>query len=165
MSNSSGAQTDQDAKLAAQNPCMNIKQYGTALTDSSTYYSLYQAYYHGMPREHQGIFVETHETGTGTGHLYHVIGTVLQGMNYNHRTEVRPEDSPEFARKQDLGYIKQAEYGKFQQICEAIEIPGKQLDLRGRRLDTTKPVRRCGDWVRDAIEALKNQEVLKAAME
>lgn len=125
MATSADSQHDKDTKFTVYDENRDIEQSSTASTESPTHYLVYHVYYQGMPCNHQGIFLETHEKGTDSGHLYHVIGRVLQGMTYHHRTEVRPEDSPEFVQKQDLGYIKKAEYRSFQQVCEGIEIPGK----------------------------------------
>jgi hypothetical protein len=40
--------------------------------------------YLGVPR-HESIFIETHELGKSSGHLYHVIGNILDGMKYEDR--------------------------------------------------------------------------------
>src|SRR5436305_344467 len=44
-------------------------------------YRVYHVLYFGA-RSHESIFIETHELGEWTGHLYHVIGNLLNGMTY-----------------------------------------------------------------------------------
>ena len=124
-------------------------------------YRVFHVYYHGTP-DHEAIFVETHENGTDSGHLYHVTGSILMGMTYEHKRARRPEDSAEFHEKSYIGRLKQSDYGRVDLICRGVSVPGRQLDLRGRRLDPTKPVRRCGEWTADAIQDLRNHNVLTA---
>ena len=122
-------------------------------------YRVFHVYYHGTP-DHEAIFVETHEIGEFSGHIYHVTGNILTGMTYDPRAEKRPDDLGEFHEKRNIGRVKQSDYARVEQICREIAVPGPQLDLRGRRLDSTKPVRRCGEWAAEAIQELRNQSVL-----
>jgi hypothetical protein len=45
----------------------------------------------GMPRNHQAIFVETHEDGDKTGYLYQVTVNLQTGMIHEHRKTIQPE--------------------------------------------------------------------------
>ena len=128
---------------------------------SFTYHRVLHLYYHGKP-DHETIFVETHEGGQGTGHVYHVTGTILNGMKYDPRQEGRSEGSVEFHKKERVGSLKRSDYAQFKSICEGTRVPDKQVDLRGRRLDGSKPLRRCGEWVADAIAEMRPLGVLNA---
>jgi hypothetical protein len=93
-------------------------------------------------------------------------------MTYCTRSEPPPSTNPEFVEMKYLGIVEEADYdGKdeagsnLETLCESIEVPGKQVDLRGRKLPGVKEVRRCGDWVRDVVEALKKEGVLKERAE
>jgi hypothetical protein len=123
-------------------------------------YRVFHIYYHGSPRDHQAIFVETHENGKDSGHQYHVIGSILNGMEYNNRMAVRPEDNAEVHEKHQIGNVKQSDLAQLEVICRGIEVPSRQMDLRGRKLDNSKPLRRCGEWTVDAINELQRQGIL-----
>ncbi|KIW80747.1 hypothetical protein Z517_07363 [Fonsecaea pedrosoi CBS 271.37] len=122
-------------------------------------YRVFHVYTHGA-RDHEAIFVETHENGTGSGHTYHVTGNILMGMTYEHKRATRPDDRAEFHEKRDIGHVKQSDYERVELICRGIAVPGRQLNLKGQKLDPTKPVRRCGEWAADAIQELRDQGVL-----
>lgn len=52
---------------------------------TTTTYTVYRATETGIPFDHQTIFVETHENGPNSGHIYHVKGTIQNGMDFEHR--------------------------------------------------------------------------------
>ncbi|KAL4967727.1 uncharacterized protein BDV14DRAFT_21294 [Aspergillus stella-maris] len=113
------------------------------------------------PRDHISIFVETGESGPETGHRYHVIGNIQEGMTFNHRTCIRPEDEPVFQSKTRLGHVSVDDYesGRFRGVCEEVEVPEKQFE-GAKRLFPGKRLRRCGEWVGDAIKLLIEKGVL-----
>ena len=127
---------------------------------SPTEYRVFHFYYHGSPRDHQAIFVETRENGKDSGHQYHVIGSILNGMEYNDRMAVRPEDNAEFHEKYQIGNVKQSDLAQLEAICKEVEVPSRQMDPRGRKLDNSKPLRSCGEWTADAIKELQRQGIL-----
>lgn len=93
-------------------------------------YRVFYVYYHGKP-EYEAIFVETHENGTVSGHLYHVTGNILMGMTYEHKRARRPEDSAEFHEKRYIGRVKRFDYARVEPIYRGIAVLGRQLDLKG----------------------------------
>jgi hypothetical protein len=121
---------------------------------------VYHVLFLGAP-SHESIFIETHERGPGSGHLYHVIGNVLRGMKYEDKVMGKPEDSASYEKKSFIGVILSSDIPRFQAVCQSVEVPGAQLDLRGRPLDPSKPPRRCGEWTADAISALHEQGIVR----
>ena len=113
------------------------------------------------PGDHQGIFVETHETGLMSGHLYQVTGSMQQGMDFEHKKAYRPEDSATYANKTLLGNVKIDDYPRVLEICQAIEPPKKQFQLN-KRLYPGVPLRTCQEWTQEAIDALKTAQIIKA---
>lgn len=113
----------------------------------------------GLPRDHHAIFVETYENGPSTGHLYHVKGNIQEGMIFEHRAEQPPEEIPGFCGKEKLGVVAVAEYGRVLGICEGVPVPKKQFQ-GAKRLYPREPLRRCQEWVAEAVDALKGEGVL-----
>ncbi|KAL3481807.1 hypothetical protein BJX99DRAFT_253329 [Aspergillus californicus] len=113
------------------------------------------------PRPHVFIFIETNEDGPSTGHRFHVIGNIQEGMTFNHRTCLKPEDENEFEAKEKLGTVSVADYegGKMLSICEEIEVPKKQFQ-GPKRLFPGEKLRRCGEWAKEAVELLGERGVL-----
>jgi hypothetical protein len=123
-------------------------------------YRVYHVLDLGVP-SHQSIFIETHELGKSSGHLYHVIGNVLEGMKYEDKPVGNPEDSASFEKMSPIGIMLSSDIPRFEAICRSVEVPGKQLDLRSSRLDPSKPLRRCGEWAADAISDLHQQGIVR----
>jgi hypothetical protein len=123
-------------------------------------YRVFRCEYLGNPN-HEAVFVETHENGADSGHLYHVVGNILTGMRYEEKPALRPESSASFDRKEYLGTIAVAYLGSINQICRTISVPGSQVDLKGRRLYPGQPLRRCGEWTADAVNELRARGVLQ----
>ncbi|UDD62420.1 hypothetical protein AFCA_009736 [Aspergillus flavus] len=122
-------------------------------------YSVYLMAESGLPRDHHAIFVETYENGPSTGHLYHVKGNIQEGMISEHRAEQPPEEIPGFCGKEKLGVVAVAEYGRVLGICEGVPVPQKQFQ-GAKRLYPREPLRRCQEWVAEAVDALKGEGVL-----
>ena len=140
----------------------NHKGKGKDTSDQpSDYYMVYRVEYQGSPN-HVSIFVETHETGPESGHLYHVEGNILMGMTYRAKPAHSPEDSATYVpgSKVLIGRVAVINYPRVNTVCEAIPAPGKQMNLRGKRLNPNLPLRRCGEWVDEAILALRTRRVL-----
>ena len=121
---------------------------------------MYHVVFLGEP-SHESIFIETNEQGQSTGHLYHVIGSILNGMTYEDKAMGNPKDSVSFEKMSIIGIILSSDIPRFESVCRSVEVPGRQLDLRSRRLDPSKPLRRCGEWTADAILALHQQGIVR----
>jgi hypothetical protein len=132
----------------------------TPSPEASVAYQVYRVEYIGTPN-HESIFIETNEDGPKTGHRYHVVGSILNGMTYEHKKARQPESSATYATKQYLGTIAVATYRAVDGICRSIAVPGAQMNLRGQRLRPNEPLRRCGEWTKDAIQALRASGVLR----
>lgn len=126
-------------------------------------YRVYHVLFLGQP-SHESVFIETHEQGQSSGHLYHVIGNILNGMRYEDKTMRDPKDSASFEKMSFIGIILSSDIPRFEAVCRSIEVPGRQLDLRSRRLDPSKPLRRCGEWTADAISALHQQGIVRTVI-
>lgn len=125
-------------------------------------HNVYTIETHGSPN-HEAIFIET--AGDGSGTRYHVTGTILMGMEYEERRSPKPDDSPSFVPGSKIlqGIVQGSAMGAFEAICKSVEVPGSQVRLNGKRKDPSKPIRRCGDWVRDALAKLHAEGVLQQA--
>lgn len=122
-------------------------------------YLTYRVAEFGLPRNHELLFVETHEAGPRSGHKYHVIGSIQEGMTFNHREAGPPEDEPSFSHKQLLGRVAVADYPRLLAVCEGIPVPKKQFQ-GAKRLYPLEPVRRCGEWADEATKALLEEGVI-----
>ncbi|KAL4805953.1 hypothetical protein BDV18DRAFT_140214 [Aspergillus unguis] len=113
------------------------------------------------PQDHHYIFIQTGEDGPGTGHRFHVIGNIQEGMEFNQRPCIIPENEPVFLSKTPIGAVSVTDYksGKFLSICEEIEVPKKQFQ-GPKRLFPKERLRRCQEWAAEAIEMLKERRVL-----
>ena len=123
-------------------------------------YRVYHVLFLGEP-SHESIFIENHERGQSSGQLYHVIGNILNGMTYEEKMMGDPKDSASFEKMSFIGVILSSDVPRLEAVCRSVEVPGRQLDLRGRRLDQSKPLRRCGEWTADAISALTQQGIVR----
>lgn len=124
-------------------------------------YRVYRASEMGIPFNHQTIFVETHENGPKSGHIYHVKGSIQEGMIFEHRPEDEPEKSPMFDSKSLVGTVALEDYpGRFLEVCESVPPPKKQFD-GNKRLFPNESLRRCGQWADEALEVLGRVGVLK----
>ncbi|KAI7544177.1 hypothetical protein KC331_g6965 [Hortaea werneckii] len=113
-----------------------------------------------MPRDHHAIFVETN-TDT-SGRLFHVTGTIAQGMLYEEKELKFPDLSYSHENMTLLGAVDKADLDQFRQICQSIPPPKKQFEVP-KRLNPKEPLRRCQEWTEEAFDALKGQGILKAS--
>ncbi|KAG7117504.1 hypothetical protein HYQ46_011095 [Verticillium longisporum] len=112
----------------------------------------------GAPNNHHAIFVLTNEKD-GSGYKFHVKGSIQLGMLYEATEHHRPEDSPEYLGKSCLGWVDVNDYPRVNDICTGVPPPKKQF--RGpKRLYPKEPLRRCQEWVKEAIQALESNGVL-----
>jgi hypothetical protein len=106
------------------------------------------------------------EDGVKTGRVFHVTGNVVimgQGMKYEEKQAHDPEVSLSYAKdtKKKVGTVKTSELDRFRAVCKSIPVPGPQLRLNGKRIDPSKPLRRCIEWTAEAVEALLEDGVMQ----
>ena len=112
---------------------------------------------------HIAFFIETESDGTGR--KAHVVGSVLNGMKYENKPSKAPEhdDSVSFVpdSKILLGTMRAEDMARFEGTCEAVAPPGAQVKLNGKPKDPSKPIRRCGDWVKEVTDKVIAEGILK----
>lgn len=112
------------------------------------------------PIDHVAIFIETSPT-TGEGQVYHVIGSIQQGMQYETKPSPKPEDSLTFLNKQHIGYIKSDKLDRVHVILSSLAAPPKQFEGPKCLVDRHE-IRRCTEWTEDAIQLLQSEKILLA---
>lgn len=121
-------------------------------------YSVYLVTYEGMPRDHHAIFFQTN--ADESGFIYQVSGNIQQGMKHDHKRAKKPENSDSFVKQDYLGKTSHAKYPRVEGICNAIEPPQKQFE-GAKRLYPHQPLRRCQEWTKEVIDALKDAGILE----
>lgn len=107
------------------------------------------------PRNHKAIYIETHPTAAPTaikGTLYHVTGTILNGMTYDPRDTLDPAHLPEHipGTKKQIATITEANLTRFEnECCLSVPPPQAQVSLSGTRLFPEIPLYRCTEWLDD----------------
>lgn len=126
---------------------------------------VYTIEYLGWRGNHVAIFVVQNPEidGTGNGRLYHVIGSIQEGMKYEARDSKPFRESTSFVPGSQIliGTVEDNRMPEFEAICEATLVPGTQMNLRGRVLDPSKPVRRCRKWVEETVGKLLADGIVK----
>ena len=114
----------------------------------------------GNRDNHVGIFVETESDGSGR--IYHVVGNILMGMNYEKKRAKQPDLSETFivGSKKLIGQVGISKMDQFEAICQAIPPPGAQLKLNGEPIDPSIPIRRCAEWVEEVLEQLRKDNIM-----
>lgn len=120
-------------------------------------YNVYRVSYAGMPRDHHAIFVE--KNSDESGWLFQVTGDVQRGMVHDDKAVRRPEDSATYQGKELIGQVTAANFNQIKGICCTIPPPKKQFE-GPRRLYPREPIRRCQEWTAEAIQALRDGNVL-----
>lgn len=123
-------------------------------------YEVYLTIETSLPRHHHALFVETHEVGSQTGHVYNVQGDIQNGMVYEEKTTEEPEKSPVFAEKRRIGSVSKEDYPRLIAVCQSLPVPKKQFE-GARRLYPKEPLRRCQEWTREAIQALLEAKLVQ----
>ena len=121
-------------------------------------YSVYMVSYLGAGGNHQAIFVET--ASDESGQLFHVIGNIQRGMDYETKIAKKPETSVTFVEKELLGTTIIANYSRFDAICQKIPPAAKQYN-GAKRINPQVPLRRCTEWAWEAVQALKDEGILQ----
>ncbi|KAI6865386.1 hypothetical protein KC343_g8763 [Hortaea werneckii] len=132
------------------------------MNEPVTSFKVYKAESPGMPRDHHAIFVETN-IGT-SGRIFHVTGTIAQGMLYEEKEITFPDVSYSQEDMTLLGAVDKADLDQFRQVCQSIPPPKKQFE-GPKRLYPKEPLRRCQEWTVEAIDALKIHGVLKTSQD
>lgn len=124
--------------------------------------NVYTAQYHGAPN-HIALFVRpSHAQPKASGKCFHVTGTILAGMKF----EVRDRESPLVAPDHVLdtmvliGYVREGDMDRFEETCRTVPPPEPQMKLNGKPEDSSKSLRRCREWVEEAIEKLRAEGII-----
>lgn len=124
-------------------------------------YQVYLAECLGAIRNHQAIFVETHEDGDRSGFIYQVSGTVQLGMNHEFKQAKSIEESASFLGSHYLGTVSSHDYPRIKPVCAQVPPPAKQYD-GPRKINPALPLRTCQEWCQEAIAALEKGVLKKA---
>lgn len=111
----------------------------------------------GAPRDHHAIFVETKPDSSGQ--IFQVTGNIQNGMTYEIKPAGRPEDSLTYQGKTLLGTVTAADYPQIDSVCRILPALPKQFE-GAKRLDPQQPLRRCQEWMADAIDTLRSKQVI-----
>ena len=117
-----------------------------------SHYPIYLIESLGTPRNHQAIFIETQQDGSGT--KFHVTGNIQAGMTYETKQTPRPNLDGTFVSKMQLRWIKIEDLPRVDTICRTNPPLTKQFD-GFRRINKDQPLRRCQEWTRETIGELK----------
>lgn len=113
----------------------------------------------GVPRNQQAIFVQLDEKKLN-GVLFHVTGNIQEGMKYETRPTECPEESITFQGKSFLGWVLTTDLPRINDVCQSNPAPEKQFE-GAKRINPTKPLRRCQEWAAETLSALESQGILK----
>ena len=124
-------------------------------------YKVYITEHFGV-RNHIRLFVEMNPA-EGSGRIFHVVGTILQGMEYETRPTGRPNDSPTLIPDSAtlIGTVDATLMDQFEAVCQEIPPPAAQVHLNGKPKDPSQPLRRCGDWVQEVKAKLLADGILQ----
>ncbi|KAI9375148.1 hypothetical protein BJX61DRAFT_550019 [Aspergillus egyptiacus] len=120
-------------------------------------YEVFTAEYIGQPN-HIALYIETNPSPDDqdrSGRLYHVIGTILQGMKYASPRVKDPAFSTSFVRgtKKMIGTIAASDLERFEtECCKAVAPPALQMTVTGQPLDPSRPLYRCNQWLDDVVK-------------
>lgn len=125
----------------------------------SMFHNVYRVADLGAPRDHHALFIET-DPETGGGVIMQVTGNIQNGMTFEEKSAQRPEISPGFVGKTHLGTVSASKRGLVGEVCRSIPAPKKQFH-GPRRIYPDEPLRRCQEWTKEAVEALKANGALE----
>ncbi|KAK5652948.1 hypothetical protein OQA88_9427 [Cercophora sp. LCS_1] len=122
----------------------------------ATYISLQR----GPEAEHHAIFIAVSGDGK-RGTLFHVIGSLQQGMKYEARRDCPdPAVSVEIREVHHIGWVRRGTVDEVDRVCQTVAPPEKQFSL-ARRLNPDRPIRHCQHWVAEVIAALRTEGILE----
>ncbi|KAK8244731.1 hypothetical protein HDK77DRAFT_481972 [Phyllosticta capitalensis] len=96
---------------------------------------------------------------------FDVTGSILAGMVFRIRpSHPWPERDPEYmaGSLRRVGRIAKQDLERWEAVCRAVEPPGKQVRLNGERIDKTRPLRRCTEWLVEVEERACGEGVVRA---
>jgi hypothetical protein len=126
-------------------------------------FNVYKAgYVFGPVRNHYALFVETDDDKKG--YFIHVFGDVQEGMEYNIQGQTKPEYREGYLGKELLGTVSWHRFKDLLDVCESMPPPWKQLDELGRKIHPNVAFYRCGEWLEEVIQKLKDDGILKTLM-
>ncbi len=98
-------------------------------------YTIYLGVYNGMPRDHHAIWVDTgakrdlpNGKSVNVGEIIQVTGNIQQGMSFQVKNGVDPEESNEGKEKIKIGTIRKNDLERLKQICSQLPPPSKQFN-------------------------------------
>lgn len=80
-------------------------------------------------------------------------------MTYETKPSGKPEDDLTFLSKEFLGVVEVQDVSLVDEICRSVEVPGKQFE-GAKRLEETRPLRRCQEWTEEVIGVLRARGVI-----
>ena len=126
---------------------------------NATYYPVYFGAYLGFNLQHHLIFVRTDEK-TECGKGFHVQGNLQRGMSFTVDERRHPKSSMSCEHCQHIGWVLQSDMDEFEEICRTIPPPAKQFE-GAKALVPRSQQRNCQTWVAEAIDALRNANILQ----
>jgi hypothetical protein len=137
----------------------------------NTHYKVYLVAYEGLQEfDHHAIYVDSEPnlqlgpTGKSSGHVFHVQGSILEGMDFEVKKVVRHDLLFLTLGKSMLpvGWVLHENFvERIEKVCQNIPPPHSQLTLRSRPIYPNIPIRHCQHWAADAMHALCVAEVLE----
>ncbi|KAK4168191.1 hypothetical protein QBC43DRAFT_309847 [Cladorrhinum sp. PSN259] len=92
--------------------------------------------------------------------IFHVVGNVQEGMIFEHKPAEKPETSLSFVSKSALGWVAASDMDLLEATCRANPPPEKQFN-GPRRINPTKPLRRCQEWTAETIQTLRESGIVR----
>lgn len=83
-----------------------------------------------------------------------MTGTILRGMSYESKPVNDPDQSATFVLG-SMTYLREIRKSHLEQLdeaCRVVEPPGPLLRNNGSRIDPSKPIRQCEEWVGEVKE-------------
>jgi hypothetical protein len=114
------------------------------------------------PHHSQSLFLETNTHGPLSGIIYHVIGSLNKGMQFETHVDLDPTQSPDFESRVFLGSIAMGEQGRFEAVVRGVEVPGRQVRRGGKVVERErgKGLKGGREWVAEVVERLYREGVV-----
>jgi hypothetical protein len=123
------------------------------------HYPAFLVEFQGLSMNHQAIYVDVEENTSG--YLLQVVGTIQAGMKLEVKEPFHhPTSSYTFLFMRQVGWVPHSQLGNSISVCETVPPPAKQYN-GGLRLVPLDWLRRCQEWTAEAIDALRENGVLK----
>ncbi|KAK4495329.1 hypothetical protein PRZ48_013660 [Zasmidium cellare] len=87
------------------------------------------------PSYHTALFIETNPDLSG--HVHHVTGDIVTGMQYQSTSRERPENDEMFFNKELLGFVASETFpAAVDDVCERLPPPPKQKGFNDKTMRT-----------------------------